>query len=190
MSIRNEVASGLYGAWRLARGDVGGIGYINATREGFWHSFWAMAIVAPLFALYLLLRADEGSAVAPERFVAVQTISYIVAWFVFPLIMFYVVRYIDRARRYFAYIAAYNWTMVVQNYVYIPLAIVAELELIPLDLAHFLGFVVLTLVFVYSWFVARASLGVSGLVAAAIATGDFFLSLVLNAITDGLLRGG
>jgi hypothetical protein len=191
MSIRNEVASGLYGAWRLARGDVGGIGYINATRDGFWHSFLAMAIVAPLFALLLLLRSyDDGSAVAPARFFSVQAIAYVIGWFVFPLAMFYVVPMIDRTRRYFVYIAAYNWASVLQNCVYIPLAIVAELGLIPLDLAHFLGFIVLTMVFVYSWFIARAALGVNGFVAALIAGLDFLLSVVLNAITESMLRGG
>jgi len=190
MRITGEIASGIYGAWRLARGDVGGVGYFSGTREGFWHSFMAMAIVAPLFALLLLLRYyDEADLVSGVRFFAVQAIGYVVAWFIFPLIMFYVTQTINRERRFFAYIEAYNWSSVIQNAVYIPLALLAELELIPLDLAHFLGFVVLTLVFVYTWFVARSALGITGLIAAAIAAGDFILSVVLNMVVEGLIRG-
>lgn len=189
MNISGEIAAGIYGAWRLARGDVGGIGYFSGTREGFWRSFLAMAVVAPLFASLLLLRFyDEDGTIEPARFFSVQAIAFVVAWFVFPLIMFYAVQVIDRERRFFAYIQAYNWSSVIQNGVYIPLAIFAEFGLIPLDLAHFLSFVVLTLVFVYTWFVARAGLGITGALAAAIAAGDFILSVVLNAITEGLLH--
>jgi hypothetical protein len=189
LSITGEIASGIYGAWRLARGDVGGIGYFNGTRQGFWRSFLAMAIVAPLFASVLLL-IYEGAPdqYEPVRFFSVHAIGYVAAWFVFPLIMFHVVQAIDRSGRFFAFIAAYNWASVIQNFIYIPVVVVAQIDVIPTDLTYFLIFVIKTLVFVYTWFIARSALGITAPLAAAIAAGDLVLAGVMNWIIDAMLR--
>jgi hypothetical protein len=190
MSIAEEIQIGLYASWRVALGDKRGLALFNASLEGFWRSFLAMALVAPIYAILLLLRYHAEAGSAPVRFFAVQTIGYIVAWFVFPLIMFYVVQAIERERHFFAYVVAYNWTSVLQNLIYLPLAIVTELGLLPTELASFLSFVVLTLVFLYIWFVTRTALAVTGLMAAGIVAGDLILSIVLNMITGTLLRAG
>jgi hypothetical protein len=188
LTITGEIASGIYGAWRLARGDVGGIGYFNATKQGFWRSFLAMAIVAPLFAsVLLLIYEDAVDQYEPVRFFSVHAIGYVTAWFLFPLIMFYVVQAIDRERRFFAFIAAYNWASVIQNFIYIPVIVVAQLGVIPPNLTYFLVFVIKTLVFVYTWFIARAGLGIAGPLAAAIAAGDLVLAGVMNWIIDAML---
>jgi hypothetical protein len=188
LTITGEIASGIYGAWRLARGDVGGIGYFNATRQGFWRSFLAMAIVAPLFAsVLLLIYEDAVDQYEPVRFFSVHAIGYVTAWFLFPLIMFYVVQAIDRERRFFAFVAAYNWASVIQNFIYIPVVVVAQLGVIPPNLTYFLVFVIKTLVFVYTWFIARAGLGIAGPLAAAIAAGDLVLAGVMNWIIDAML---
>ena len=39
-----EIVFGLYGAWRLAHLDRGGLGYFDASVEGFWKSFFAAAM--------------------------------------------------------------------------------------------------------------------------------------------------
>jgi len=189
LSITGEIASGIYGAWRLARGDVGGIGYFNATRQGFWRSFLAMAIVAPLFASLLLL-VYEGAPdqFEPVRFFTVNAIGYVAAWFVFPLIMFHVAQAIDRERRFFVLIAAYNWASVIQNFIFIPLVVVAQIDVIPLDLAYILIFATKTLVFIYTWFIARSALGITSMLAAAIAAGDLVLAGVMNGIIEAMLR--
>lgn len=188
MTITGEIASGIYGAWRLARGDVGGIGYFNATKQGFWRSFLAMVIVAPLFAsVLLLIYEDAVDQYEPVRFFSVHAIGYVTAWFLFPLIMFYVVQAIDRERRFFAFIAAYNWASVIQNFIYIPVVVVAQLGVIPPNLTYFLVFAIKTLVFVYTWFIARAGLGIAGPLAAAIAAGDLVLAGVMNWIIDAML---
>ena len=189
MNISGEIAAGIYGAWRLARGDVGGIGYFNGTRQGFWRSFLAMAIVAPLYAsVILLMYEDAADQYEPARFFAVHVIGYVVAWFVFPLIMFYVVQKIDRERRFFAFIAAYNWSSVLQNFIYIPVVVVAQIGIIPPELTYLLVFVLKVLVFVYTWFIARSALGITGMMAAAIAAGDLVLAGVMNGIIDAMLR--
>lgn len=189
MNISGEIAAGIYGAWRLARGDGGGIGYFNATRQGFWRSFLAMAIVAPLYASVVVLMYENAvDQYEPLRFFAVHAIGYVVAWFVFPLVMFYVVQQIDRQRRFFAFIAAYNWASVLQNFIYIPVIVVAQIGVLPPELIYLLVFVLKVLVFVYTWFIARAGLGITAMMAAAIAAGDFVLAGVMNWVIDAMLR--
>ena len=190
-SFSDDIVTGIYGAWRLARGDARGLSVLDGSLRGFWRSFLAMALIAPPFALLLVLRFDGGmGATDPLRFASVQAISYVVAWFVFPLIMFYVAAVIERERQYLRYIVAYNWASVLQNAVYLPLAIAAELNILPLDLVSFLSFVVLTLVFVYILFITRIALAVGGLIASAIVAGDFFLSIFLNALSDAMAYAG
>jgi hypothetical protein len=189
LSITGEIASGIYGAWRLARGDVGGIGYFNATRQGFWRSFLAMAIVAPLYAsVVLLIYEDAVDRYEPMRFFAVHAIGYVVAWFLFPLIMLSVAQAIDRQGRFFAFIAAYNWASVIQNFIYVPVVVVAQIDVIPSDLTYLLVFAIKALVFVYTWFIARSALGITGMLAAAIAAGDLVLAGVMNWIIEAMLR--
>ena len=51
MSLFDEIQTSIYGAWRLARGDVRGISLFDATYRGFWRSFIAMILIAPLYAV-------------------------------------------------------------------------------------------------------------------------------------------
>ena len=44
----NEIASSLIGAMRLFRRDKSGLQYFNMTEEGFWRSFFAMAVAGPM----------------------------------------------------------------------------------------------------------------------------------------------
>lgn len=185
----NELILGLYGALRLARGDAGGMRYFNDTLDGFWRSFWAAALVAPIFAALLWIRYNTYDlTVPPLRFALLEAASYATAWVLFPLIMFYLVQVIERESRYFAFIVAYNWSTVWQNLVYLPLAIVTELGWLPFAAASTLSIAVLAAVFVYTWFIARTALQVNGMVAASIVATDFLISILLNVVTDGLIQ--
>jgi hypothetical protein len=185
----SELFAGLYGALRLARADASGLRYFNATLDGFWRSFWAAALVAPLFALLLWIRyVVDALAVAPLRFALIEALAYVVAWTLFPLVMFYLVQVIERERQYLGFIVAYNWATVWQNVVYLPVAVVSELGWLPFQAASALSLVVLVGVFVYTWFIARTALAITSLAAGGVVAADFLISILLNLVTEGLLR--
>ena len=191
MISQRELFASLYGALRLARADTGGMRYFNATFDGFWNSFTAAALVAPLFALLLWIRyVSDGLTVSLLRFGLIEVFSYIIAWTVFPLIMFYVAQLIERERQFIGFVVAYNWASVWQNFVYLPIAMVGELGWVPLQAASSLSLVVLAGVLLYTWFIARTALAISTMIAAGIVAGDFLISIVLNVVTDGMLRVG
>lgn len=185
----NEIFAALYGALRLARGDASGLRWFNATPEGFWRSFWAGALVAPIFALLLWIRYEsDAMTVAPLRYALLELVSYVVAWTLFPLLMVYVAQVVERERHYYGYIVAYNWSTVWQNVVYLPLAMVSEIGILPFAAASTLSIAVLAAVFLYIWFITRTALQVNALVAAGIVAVDFLISIFLNIVTDGLIH--
>ena len=60
MTLTENMATSLYGAYRLARADKSGLNYFDASIDGFWRSFFAAVVIAPLFALFLIVRYSFG----------------------------------------------------------------------------------------------------------------------------------
>ena len=184
----NEILRALYGAYRLARFDAGGLAYFDATPGGFWKSFFAAVIVLPLYLLLLAVRLQgdlpEGT---PARFLAIELIAYVIGWVIYPLVMATVARLIDRERHYVRYIVAYNWASVWQNILYLPVAILSVAGLLADGAAGFIALAALVAVLVYAWFVARIALALPGLHAVPLVALDVVLGLLLNGFADSLL---
>ena len=51
-----EIVNSIYGSLRLAVTDKNGLNYFNFSHLGFWHSFTAAIIIAPIFILLLNVR--------------------------------------------------------------------------------------------------------------------------------------
>ena len=83
-----EVQLAVGGALRLACGDRRGLGFFDASIDGFWRSFRAALICYPLYLLLLAFRIAaaqwETSGVAP--ILAVETIAYVISWTALPLL--------------------------------------------------------------------------------------------------------
>jgi len=182
-----EVASSLYGAFRLARFDPSGLNYFNISLNGFWNSFFAAVIVAPLFGLLILLQYQNvpvDPPPSPIRFGFAHGIGYVISWTIFPVLMISLVRFIKRDVYYVRFIIAYNWAAVLQNAFYMPLAITAQLGMLSAEAGTFLGLIVLTAVLFYVWFVTRVTLAVSPGIAAAIVFFDLVVSIIVTSWTD------
>lgn len=185
-SLREIVAS-LYGSWRLAHFDRTGIAYFDKTVEGFWRSFFAAILVVPLYAIMLGLRyAADGEPGSPMHYGLVEAVSYLISWFAYPVVMLSLTEALDCRDRFVGYIVAYNWSMVLQNCLLIPIATLNALQVLGPDIATLLWLVAVVAVLAYLWFIVRAGLGVPPLTAVGIVSVDVLLSLLINAITDNL----
>lgn len=183
-----EIARSLYGAYRLARFDPGGMDFFNKTPDGFWRSFFAAVIVAPLYGMFLVARYASGDVTAPAaRFMAVEIIAYVIAWVLYPLLMAFIARVLDRENRYVEYIIAYNWVGVLQNALFLPLAMVQMTSGPAADATRILSLIALGYILAYVWFVARTVLGIPALTAAGLVLLDMVLSVLLNTVTEGML---
>ena len=189
MAPLSEIIRSLYGALHLARGDTGGMAFFNATEQGFWRSFTAAILIAPLFALLLTIRYHVNEAgVSLLRFTAIETIAYVVSWVAFPLLLFHLTDILGTGHRFIRYIVAYNWASVLQNLLYLPFALLVEAHLVQGAGSTFFGIILLGLVLLYTWFVTRTALEVTNLLAAGLVMIDHVLSIFINTITQGMLR--
>ena len=183
------VTNALYGAYRLARADTNGLSYFDNSAAGFWRSFFAAVLIAPLFLILLIIRfsVDDIGASA-IRFYTFEAIAYVIGWVLFPLVVFYLVETLGKQERYVGFIIAYNWAAVLQNGFYLPFAILFQLGLIPGEAAGLLNLLLLGLVLAYTWFVAKSALDISGAVAGGIIILDVGLWVALTVITESFLR--
>jgi hypothetical protein len=186
MSIRvNEVAAALTGALRLARFDAGGVAYFDLRPEAFMRSFWPAVLVAPFFLLLLVIRhLDNGSAGAFLHDIAIEMLSYAIAWLAFPVVMAFLARPLDCERRYVPYIIVYNWCGAVQNAVYLPIALLGAVGVFSGGTTNFLVLIAILWVVAFSFFVARKVLDVPPPTAFGIVVLDLMLGIVIDSVTN------
>ena len=184
-----EIVNSLYGSLRLAWGDKNGINYFNTSHLGFWRSFTAAIIVAPIFVLLLNVRyAVSNNDINFFRFVSIYAIAYVIGWVAFPIIINYVTDVLGHGAKFVRYIVIYNWASVLQNLIYLPFAILVEAQLIDGTAATIIGLCLLGLVFLYTAFITKTALEVSNGIAAAIIVFDLILSVIISATTQKILH--
>ncbi len=183
-----EIVFSLYGTYRLARLDKGGVGYFDISVKGFWNSFFAAVIVAPFYGLLLYQRYAAGLEDAhPLRYVAIETIAYVILWVAFPLVMASMARILDRERQYMGYIIVYNWAQVLQNAVHLPLTYLGAAEAAPSDMVNALQLIVLTVLLGYTGFITVTVLEVAVMTAVGVVFLDFVMSVFINAIAFSII---
>ncbi|MEE8559938.1 MAG: hypothetical protein V3S88_04435 [Alphaproteobacteria bacterium] len=186
MITAREATFALYGAYRLARVDPGGLGYFDATIEGFWRSFYAALLVAPAYVIVLALDLGARPAAAgPARLVLVEGIAYVISWTAFPLAMVYFAQKLDRGRHYIRYIVAHNWAAVLAMAVLLPATAVAASA----AAAEALRLLAIIAIFVYQWYIVRTALEITGGQAAAVVVLSLILDIFVAVIASGMLRG-
>jgi len=186
MIAAGEVASGVYGAWLLARRRPEGLNWFNATPIGYWHSFWAALLVAPAFLVLELITGGFGEAPG-LRHVAVQVISYVIDWTAFPLLMVFIADTLNRGQHYMRYIVAYNWSAVVQMAILLPAAVMAVLFPSAPTLLLVQGITIVLLV--YRAYIAHVALEVNFGTSAGIVLLDVLLSGLVDTVGNRLTGG-
>ena len=186
MITLREVVASLYGAWRLCRFDRAAVGFFDATIEGFWRSFFALALVAPFdFSIVLLVRADPW----PDDLVhygLAYVVVYILSWIVWPLVAFYLTRALDRADAFPLYISAHNWAQMPASLLQLVAVILARGFFPEQTLAA--AQVTLLVILVYEGFIAAVALRLDRIVAAGV-VGAYFAVTYLIALVGVYLMG-
>lgn len=178
----------LYGAYRLARLDATGMSHFDVSADGFWKSFFAAVIVAPLYVLFLLLHFQAGENDASFfRYVSIETIAYVITWVLFPLVMAGMTKFLGREDKFIAYIIAYNWASVWQNAVYLPVQILIAAGVLSAEAGASFSIAVLMAVLFYVWFITRTALDVPVSTAAAIVVIDLLLSVLVNGFAVSMI---
>ncbi|MCS6853403.1 MAG: hypothetical protein NZ523_01415 [Elioraea sp.] len=181
MSAR-DVAAGLACAVLMARGRAEGLRLLDGSPATAWRSFLAMLVASPLYlALKVVSAPPLPRGVDPLRLVAAEAIGYVLGWFATALVMLAVARVLDREGRWPLFVAAWNWSNVVQLVVFLAGAVVASR--LPAVLAGGVTFAALGYVLWLQWFVAREAFAIPGPRAAAVVGVDLVLGLFLSGLT-------
>lgn len=183
-----EIQRSSYGAWRLLLGDAGGLAHIDTSPQGMWRSFLVAPLLLPVFALAVVERAMEIEASASwARIFGIELSGYAIGWSAFPLAMSWIAPLIDREREYDAYIAAGNWSSIVQYALLLPLVLLGFAAILPDGVMQLLSVAVSLVLLGYGWFIAKTALRLPALGAVAIVALDFIIGFFVSAISDLLI---
>ena len=183
------IAAGVLGAFVLGRGNPRGLALMEATPDGAWRSFAAALICLPAF---LALRVFGWGAELPAgglgRALAAELIGYAIAWVGFALLSLAMVRVWGKEALWPRFIAAWNWTNIVQYCALLAGTLPAAAGA-PDWLAQGCALAALGYAVWLEWFVTRQALGVPPLRATALVLTDLALGLFIGGFI-GRLSGG
>lgn len=190
MLSAQEIARGIYGAWRLALFDKSGVGYFDNTPGAAIASFKAALLAAPVHLILIVLQTDWAQvSVGWFATLLIHVISFVIDWTAFPLAMYYVARLCAREHNYFRYVVAYNWAQVLEISLFLIISVLAVGGPIPPALGGLLIFGALIAIFVYKGFIAYAALEATAPAIVGIVLLDLGLSALLSTVMANLLRG-
>ena len=174
---------------RLARLDERGLSYIDGSLDGFWKSFFAAVLAAPLYLALVLTDMGRWQVeVGLFRLFVVSAIVYVIAWTAFPLAMYYLTKAIDREARYCLHIASYNWAQLLQYLLgFLVLVVLASSGAISEKGQDALQWALNLAFAVYEWFIAKSALRIPGMGAAGIFVLSFLFAILMNDLRLALL---
>lgn len=194
MSAPNTVEVSVWcaGAWRLGRFDETGLAAFANTTDAAWRSFYAAIYIAPLWLLVSVMHFAVGETTLAEgtglfQYLTVDVIAYIIGWTAFPVIMAGVCSQLGRESVYLRFIAAYNWSMLIQNMIYLPVILAGLIGLIPPQAAMLLTIVTLMWALAFEAFVLKSALKIPMSWAVGLTAFDLFLALMIGATADVVL---
>lgn len=177
----NEVLSSIIGATRLLRRDDGGLDNFNFTEEGFWRSFFAMALVLPMSAVAAVM-FQENTQVSATVLASRTTVNLVLQWAAFTAIVLVFTRSLGVGQHYMRFITVYNWSAVVATGCMMLPVLLFGMGLIGVEGAMLVVFVIFLLMLSYFWYVARLALETTGGIAAGIVFIDFLLNIAIERL--------
>lgn len=186
---RQEIVYRIQGALRLARFDVSGLQHFDTSPEAALRSFFAAFLVAPAFAITLLLVAEEPPAIAPFAVLMTCILAYSLVWTVFPVIAHRICQVIGKEPAFFRFLSADNWVSVVGYHLQLVVVVLTAGELLPDMVSDLLQISLKVYVVALSWFVCRHGLEIGGLPAAGFVLLQFFVGLFIPLIAAGIIYG-
>lgn len=182
-----ELSIALYGAWRFATLDRAAIQFFDNTEQAFWKSFNAAWIALPAYALLVLLSFVQHPVDAgPFRILSVELISYVIGWVLFPLVMVAFTDTTKCAQHYFRFIAAWNWSIVLQAYFFLGVSAFSASGTVPESLGGLISLVATLAIFFYQGFIAKTTLGLTIPAAILIVVIDLMIAIGLSLISRSL----
>jgi len=185
----NEVKAALGGLGLLLRGDDRALLNYDFSEGGFWRSFrW------PLLALlfYVVLMQPDAAELAvwgdnTLGYAAARGAEFLLAWFVYLLLMAGVSRAFGLGNRFALFVVLYNWAQAITTGATLPLLAATDLGLLgPGILQGWSTALLLAWLYIVAR-IARIGLGAAWSLALAAAMLDLVVSILLHRAIDSVL---
>jgi hypothetical protein len=151
--------------------------------EACLRSFRLMAVTAPFYVVYSLIRyADLTVAIDTFELLAIETMSYVINWLLFPVIFFEVARRRGWLGRYPRYIAALNWTNLPG--IVIAILAIAIKMIVPVAVGGILEIALQALFFYWFLVITRLALGADWAMSVVLLAVNWIPSFLLLVIVD------
>jgi hypothetical protein len=189
-----DIVRPLQGAWRLASLNPQGAEAFDVSASGFWRSFWAAAVAAPIFALLTMLERRMTEAAVGGMYQMDITfgsyylhaaVTYVLIWPVFAFVAWYALKALRAERGFSAAVVAMNWTRVIAMAMRLPVTALGAVGALSPVFLMFALMATVGLVIYYQWFAVRAGLalvdvGQPGRVATVIIAADIGVTFLLS----------
>ena len=175
-----EIERSLTAAWNLFLDKPDAINGFDLSESGFWRSFRAIVLAAPLFALAVIVQARLfGETVGDAGFWLVNALRLGLDWITFPILLAIAAKPLGLAHRYGTFIIARNWGAVLA---YALAAAASALTFLGLG-AIFGSLLIIAAIlvsFYYGFVVARRGLDIRPGFAIGMVVADTIISLTLS----------
>ena len=186
-----EITRGVQGALGFLRRDPAALLSFDNTMEACLRSFRLMAVTAPFYAVYSLIRyANLSVTIDTGELIAIETMSYVINWLLYPVIFYEVARRRGWLERYPRYIAALNWTNLPG--IVIAIAAIVIKMMVPAAIGGILEIALQALFFYWFLVITRLTLGTDWAMAVVLLAVNWIPSFFLLIIVDryiGVLAG-
>lgn len=184
MPTFEEIIRFLTGAWRLMMGRREGLQLLDLSADGFWSSFYSIAVaIPPLFVGWVAyadsIAADTESSAS--RILTLLALAFVdIAGWILPLILLALAaRPAGIADRFVAYVVASNWGSVITSWMVLPAGLLRLFFPDSPELAVSVGFTIFLVTLVLSWRLTNAAIDKGP----AVATGVFVAMVAASIAT-------
>jgi hypothetical protein len=182
-----EIVRYLNGAWRMMTGRRDGLLMLDLSADGFWNSFYAIAVAMPPLFLGWVGYADSiagDTDSSASRIATLITFAFIdIAGWIIPLMLLALAaRPAGIADRFVAYVVASNWGTVITAWMALPAGMLRLFLPDSLDVAASVGVVIFLVALVLSWRLTNGAINKGPAVATAV-----FVAMVVASIATVLL---
>ena len=193
MPSRQEIWSSIYGAWRILRFDPNALQHFNLTIEGFWRSFFAFVLVAPIVLVATLLSYEQlpeeaRSAFDPTTIAVTQLISHVLIWIAMPVAMIGICRLLNLTHRYVTFIIIWNWANFVAASIMLVPGLILTTGLLSPGFGQIVMVLVLGYVLFYNYLVAKYGLECTTGIAIGIVVFDLVISIFIEYAISSLFQ--
>ena len=160
-------------AWGMIKINPKAMDYFDLSSDGFWKSFWAIAVMLPVFILSIIYGAQAEGRLP----VATEVIFFFITLPLTAVVMYYFTRFMKIGTNYPSMIIASNWITAINYNILVVAGLIMNL-LAPENKMSLIVIYLLSFYFgVYVvWFMYKTSLKISGFLAAGVLLFDILFS--------------